>query len=390
MVRRVLLVMQTVISGIVLGILFCSPAFAARISHKVCVDNPSPGWTRCLASIETSDGITPLASKGPIGFSPAVFSAAYGNHATGAMKVAVVGAYDAPNIQQDVATFSRTFGLAALPSCTANSQLSCFSKLDQRGGYQYPAINSSWAVEISMDVETIHGMCPGCRITLVEAMNPSIQNVTAAVDTAVQTGATVVSNSYGGPESSEELQYDGHYRQSGVTMVVSSGDGGYGTSYPAASPGVVAVGGTHLRMNATKTQVLSETAWKDGGSGCSQFEPKPSWQTDTGCPRRSIADVSADADPATGAAIYDSYPSSGHAGWFTVGGTSLAAPIVAGIIAGSGNAANQPAYLYGHASTVLRDIVGGRNGTCAKSIGYFCKTAAGYDGPTGLGVLNNF
>ena len=100
---------------------------------------------------------------------------------------------------------------------------------------------------------------------------------------------------------------------------------------------------------------------------------------------RSIADIAADADPGTGAAIYDSLATSGHSGWFTVGGTSLAAPLVAGIIAASGNTTNQPAALYTNSANVTRDITGGSNGSCAT---YLCKAGAGYDGPTGLGVLS--
>jgi subtilase family serine protease len=393
MMHRLLFAVSKIMASIMIVVIsvfsFGQMVLAAHISRKVCASNPPAGWARCHASFETVDGMTPMASSGPVGYSPAMFRAAYGIQNKSVTRVAVVGAYDAPTIQSDVATFSRTFGLPSLPACTSAGQLSCLEKLNQQGGKQYPSASPSWALEMSMDVESVHGMCPGCRITLVEASSPSMLNLTAAVDTAVATGAKVVSNSYGGPESSGESQYDGHYHHPGVAVVVSSGDDGYGTSYPAAVPWVVAVGGTHLHLNTTGTQVISETAWGGAGSGCSQFEAKPSWQTDAVCTRRSIADIAADADPASGAAIYDSYADNGHSGWFTVGGTSLAAPLVAGMIASSGSSGNQPAYLYTHKGSNVRDIVSGHNGTCAKAISYLCKTTVGYDGPTGLGVLSN-
>jgi subtilase family serine protease len=360
-------------------------ALAATHSRKVCSTSPPAGTARCHAIILTDGGgVEPLTASAPQGYGPAAFRAAYGVRGGSAPHVAAVVAYDAPNIANDLATFSKTFGLPVLPSCKTAVQSGCFEKLNQRGSTSYPATNSSWAVEASLDVESIHGMCPGCRISLVEANSASMTNLSAAVDTALATGAKVVSNSYGGSESTGEAVYDNHYHKAGVAIVASSGDSGYGTNYPAASPYVVAVGGTTLKMNGSR--VTSEVAWDGAGSGCSQYEPKPSWQADKKCVRRSIADVAADADPTTGAAIYDSYPTSGHSGWFTVGGTSLAAPLVAGIIATSGSTGNQPAYLYSNAANVLRDITTGSNGSCAT---YLCKAAAGYDGPTGLGVLSH-
>ncbi len=382
--RRAVLLVTLLIVGSGWG---SSPAFAARAhSRKVCTTNPPAGTARCHAIILTDDsGITPLSTGTPRGYGPANFRAAYGVQSRSNATVGIVAAYDAPTIQADLAAYSRAFGLTILPACGSAAQASCFDKLNQHGTTNYPATNSSWAVETSLDVESVHAMCPGCRINLVEANSASMDDLSAAVDVAVSGGAKVVSNSYGGPESSDERLYDRHYSKAGVTMVVSSGDSGYGTSFPAASPGVVAVGGTTLRMSGSK--VVSEVAWNGAGSGCSQFEPKPSWQHDKNCPSRSLADVAADADPATGAAIYDSYANSGRSGWFTVGGTSLAAPLVAGIIASSGATTNQPAYLYSHTASIIRDISSGNNGRC--TISYFCKALNGYDGPTGLGVLRS-
>ncbi len=373
----------TLLTGGVAFYSLLAPTPAAALSRKVCSAAVTIGTARCHAIILTDGtGVNPSATPTPQGYGPASFKAAYGVSARSAKSVAVITAYDAPNIQTDLATYSRTYGLSTLPSCTSHSQTACFEKVNQTGGVNYPAANSSWAVEASLDVESVHGMCPGCRISLVEASSPSMGNFGAAVDEAIVRGAKIVSNSYGGPESSGEALYDRHYNHPGVTIIASSGDSGYGTNYPAASPAVVAVGGTTLRMNGSR--LLSETAWSGAGSGCSQFEPKPVWQRDKKCPHRSIADISADADPATGAAIYDSYTTNGHSGWFKVGGTSLAAPLVAGILATSGTSTNQPAALYANSS--LRDIVSGSNGICPS---YLCKAGVGYDGPTGLGVLSH-
>jgi subtilase family serine protease len=358
---------------------------AATHSRKVCSAIRSAGTARCHAVILTDySDLTPLVAKAPQGYGPSAFKAAYGAHGTATTHVAVVVAYDAPNIISDLATYSKIFGLPVLQTCTAAVQTACFEKLNQHGSTtSHPATNSSWAVEASLDVETIHGMCPGCRISLVEATSASMTNLAAGVDEAVASGAEIISNSYGGIESSNETAYDNHYARPGITMVVSSGDGGYGATYPAASPAVVAVGGTTLQMS--RARVISEMAWSGAGSGCSSFERKPTWQHDKKCALRSIADVAADADPATGAAVYDSYATSSRSGWFTVGGTSLAAPLVAGMLAATGNTSSQPSTLYNTNSSTVRDITGGTNGTCAS---YLCRAGVGYDGPTGLGVFS--
>ena len=349
--RKVFFVLAVILGlGVVTGTNIGSgKAVAATHSRKVCATSPPAGTARCHAIILTdSSDVAPMAATTPQGYGPAAFKTAYGVRSTTTSHIGIVVAYDAPDITSDQTAFSKAFGLPPLPACTSATQNGCFEKLNQHGGKTYPATNSSWAVETSLDVESAHGMCPGCRITLVEANSASMSNLSAAVDTAVASGAKVVSNSYGGTESTGEAAYDSHYHKTGVTMVASSGDNGYGTDYPAASPYVVAVGGTTLKVSGTR--VVSETAWDGAGSGCSQFEPKPTWQADKKCVRRSVADIAADADPSTGAAIYDSYPTTGHSGWFTVGGTSLAAPLVAGTIAASGTTGNQPAYLYSKAA----------------------------------------
>jgi len=255
--------------------------------------------------------------------------------------------------------------------------------VNQSGLTSYPQQNSGWSLEIALDVEAAHAMCQNCGILLVEANSASYTNLMSAVDRAVLLGAIVVSNSYGSSEFSGETTYDSHFNHPGVAFTVSSGDAGYGTEYPAASRYVTAVGGTSLFLNGDGSY-NHETAWSGAGSGCSSYESKPTWQTDTGCAKRSVADVSAVADPNTGAAVYDTVRYGGQSGWFQVGGTSLAAPVVAAIYALSGNVpAGQTESSLPYGSPInLNDVLTGNNGTCGS---YLCVARVGYDGPTGLG-----
>lgn len=153
---------------------------------------------------------------------------------------------------------------------------------------------------------------------------------------------------------------------------------------------MTAVGGTNLKLNSDGTRA-SETVWSGAGSGCSAYIGKPSWQHDTACSRRTIADVAAVADPATGVAVYDSYGSTGGANWYVFGGTSVAAPIIGGVYALSGNTAGTPASLaYAAPAGSLFDVKSGSNGRCVRGKNttgaYLCTGVAGYDGPTGMGT----
>ncbi|MBW8821972.1 MAG: peptidase S8, partial [Streptomyces sp.] len=209
------------------------------------------------------------------------------------------------------------------------------------------------------------------------------------VNEAVTLGAKFVSNSYGGSESSSDTSYDSSYfNHPGVAITVSAGDEDYGAEYPAASKYVTSVGGTAL-STSSNSRGWTETVWKTSstegtGSGCSSYDAKPSWQTDTGCTKRMIADVSAVADPATGVSVYDSYGVT--AGWYTFGGTSASSPIIAAVyaLAGTPGSSDYPAqYPYKHTSS-LNDVTSGNNGSCSTS--YFCTATSGYDGPTGWGT----
>ncbi|WP_446677759.1 Kelch repeat-containing protein [Streptomyces bauhiniae] len=327
----------------------------------------------------------------PQGFSPVDLRGAYGLPADGGAgaTIAIVDAFDNPNAEADLSVYRAQYGLP--PCTTANG---CFRKADQRGGTDYPAADPGWASEISLDLDMVSAVAPKARILLVEADSATIENLGAAVDQAVALGAKYVSNSYGSnytffPEDPAESAADVHYDHPGIAVVASSGDYGYGVAYPAASPHVTAVGGTTLSRNPAAARGWSESVWDhDGagaGSGCSRYEPKPSFQRDTGCPGRTVADVSAVADPDTGVAVYDSYGDGG--GWGVAGGTSVSAPIIAGVYANAGTpaAGSYPAvYPYADGGTALHDVTTGSNGTCSPA--YLCTAGAGYDGPTGLGT----
>jgi subtilase family serine protease len=277
-----------------------------------------------------------------------------------------------------------------LPQC--NSANPCFQKVNQSGRPgPYPAQNSGWALEIALDVETAHAVCQNCKILLVEANSSSLSDLAGAVNTAVFVGAKIVSNSYGGSEFSSEATVTA-YNHPHVAMTVSSGDSGYGSfGFPAASPYVIAVGGTTLKVGAGNTYG-GETAWSGAGSGCSSYLSAQSWQTaDQNWPltrcgtRRGVADVAADADPNTGASVYDTTRYQGQTGWFKVGGTSLSAPLIAGVYALAGNAStvSYPASIPYGKRTYLHDVTAGSTGNCGTII---CKATTGYDGPTGVGT----
>ncbi|MBS2539792.1 peptidase S8 [Catenulispora sp. NF23] len=291
--------------------------------------------------------------------------------------IAVVDADGYPTAEADLAVYRAQFGL---PACTTAN--GCFRKVDQGGGTSYPPSNADWAGETALDLDMVSAIAPAAHIVLVEAYSNAMTDLGASVNTAVALGAKYVSNSYGTGESAAETPLDADYNHPGVAVVASSGDKGYATQYPASSPYVTAVGGTSLTQSSDSARGWSETTWSGSGSGCSTIEPKPSWQTDTGCAMRSAADVSAVADPGTGVALYDSFSSPG---WLVAGGTSVAAPIIAAVyaVAGTPAAGSYPAsYAYSR-TFALNDITTGSNGSCSPA--YLCTAGPGYDGPTGLG-----
>jgi subtilase family serine protease len=350
-------------------------------SRHACAAPARADLLSCFALVRTDLPIRPADARGtPAGYGPRDLQDAYAlpSSSTGfGLTVAVVDAFDYPSAESDLAIYRAQYGL---PACTTAN--GCFRKVDEHGGTSYPAADPGWSQEAALDIDMVSAICPNCRILLMEATQPSVVDLGTAVNTAVSLGAVAVSNSYGGPENAAETGVDGYFNHRGVAITVSSGDSGYGVEYPASSRYVTAVGGTSL-IRSTTGRGWTESAWKGASSGCSAYESKPSWQTDSGCTRRAVTDVAAVADPATGVAVYDSYRTNG---WQVFGGTSVSAPIIAGVyaLAGVPAAATYPAaYPYSHTSS-LHDITVGSNGTCVLS--YLCTAGVGYDGPTGLGT----
>jgi hypothetical protein len=328
----------------------------------------------------SANALSPDAT--PSGFGPSQLDSAYKLAATGGSgaTVAIVDANNDPNAAADLATYRSQFGL---PACTVAS--GCFRQVNQNGATSpLPANDSGWAGEESLDIDMVSAICPLCKIILVEANSASDANLYAAEDEAVALGAKYVSNSWGGGETSTQTSDDAHFNHTGVAITVSSGDDATGAEYPATSRYVTAVGGTSLRTS-TSTRGWTETAWSDAGSGCSAFDTKPTWQTvTTGCTRRAESDVSAVADPNTGVAVYQTF---GATGWVVYGGTSVSAPIIAGVyaIAGTPAAGTYPAsYPYSHQANLF-DVTSGSNGSCGAPM---CTAGTGWDGPTGLGTPN--
>ena len=365
-----------------------APAGSSGITvARACAAPTRPGMLACLALKRTDVHEGALVSPAlPSGYGPTDLASAYNLPGGGSgQTVAIVDAQDDPNAESDLAGYRSTYGL---PACTTAN--GCFRKINQNGGTSYPSPDTGWAGEISLDVDMVSAVCPNCHILLVEATSASDANLGTAVNQAVAQGAKFVSNSYGGNEDSSVTSSDASYfNHPGVAITVSTGDSDTGAEYPATSQYVTAVGGTSL-TRSSNARGWNETVWKTsstegGGSGCSAYITKPSWQHDTGCSRRMEADVAAVADPATGVSVYQTY---GGNGWSVYGGTSAASPIVASVwaLAGAPNAGDRSAqYPYNHTGS-FNDVTSGNNGTC--SVSYFCNAGPGYDGPTGLGTPN--
>lgn len=363
--------MQWKVLLITLLLISASPASAAT-KTPACVNHT--GQMHCFAKIAKDASGHPLVSSNPFGFGPYDWRKAYGPPGLAAARVGIVVAYGDPVLASDLGRYSSSFGIPNLPPCSSSAQSSCLDLRTQTGAVGVIGSDSGWATETALDAETVHGLCPRCRIEVVAAASASISDLLTAVDQAVTLGSTIVSMSWGGREFITETELESHFTRPDITFIASSGDGGYGTSWPAVSPHILAVGGTSLSFAGS---IAHETAWSGSGSGCSRYEAKPVWQLDTPCKNRSMADISADADPATGAAVY-------HGAWYRVGGTSLAAPIIAGFAATHGGVSLPRVYAL---ARQLRDIETGTNGNCSQIKAYLCRSRVGYDGPTGLGSL---
>ena len=347
--------------------------------------------TSALADMFAESLIEPAAVNHPtpVGLTPAQVKAAYGINqitvpsgqlAGAGQTIAIINAYDNPNIRSDLALFSTTFGLPAANLTIAKQYINGAA----------PRTDSGWAGEIALDVEWAHAIAPGANILLVEANSASLSNLLAAVDYARnQPGVSVISMSWGASEFSGEASYDSHFTtpagHTPITFIAASGDGGAGAMWPAVSTNVIGVGGTTL--NQSSGTYISETAWSGSGGAYSRYIVEPSYQTSvqsTG--RRGSPDVAYDANPNTGFAVYDTVPDGNQTGWFQIGGTSAGAPQWAALIAivnqnrvaaGKSTLSNAPAAIYSLPSADFHDITTGSNGL---------RATAGYDPVTGRGT----
>jgi PKD repeat protein len=341
---------------------------------------PAPGRTA------PAGGGAPASSAAPpMAYTPAYLQQAYdlswlSQSGGSGDTVAIVDAYDDPTAESDLSAYRSFYGL---PACTSAS--GCFRKVNQTGGSTPPAFSDpGWVQEISLDLDAVSAICPNCHILLVEANSSSLSDLNAAMQTAHTLGANQISDSWSATQSSAPA---GTYTFPGVATVAATGDAGYvgpyQDSYPAALPGVTAAGGTTLgpTSGGANPRGFSEGAWIGGGSGCASGIHKPAYQSDTGCHGRSYADLSADADPNTGLAVY------ANGAWYVVGGTSLATPVIAAYYAITGANNSTPQWAYGNAGA-FNDIVSGSNGGCGAKISYICTAGPGYDGPTGVGSIS--
>lgn len=421
----------------------------------------------------------PSPALGEVGYTPAQLHSAYElpEEAPPSQTIALVDAYNDPTAAEDLATYSSEFGL---PPCGGGG---CFTQYNQEGkttGLPFPETTAKlesarksknaeekqraeqaegWGLEISLDIETAHAICQNCHIALVEAKSTSYADLEAAERAAAGLGATEISNSWGGPECVQALVREcvpgtEAFNHPGIVITASAGDDGYLSwtasnssergfaSFPASSPDVIAVGGTRLLLTEAGLWA-QETVWNDGGErngvpdghgagggGCSVVFLAQPWQqnvadwSSVGCrAHRAVADVSADADPYTGVAVRYSRPkeceSEGLPDWCTIGGTSLASPLVASVfaLAGGAGTVEYPAQtLYQNQKlrpASLNDIdvsaTSGSNGRCSQpfndeeepfltgctpeqeatascSLQLICLAHDGYDGPTGVGT----
>jgi hypothetical protein len=404
---------------------------AIQLSTPTQYWHPGPSWPGPRHSFRGGTGNAPVASTPAppgSGYYPVDLQSAYGlaqaasNMTPGstAPTVAIVDAYDDPNASSDLNAYRNSMSGAQDPQtgltdssippvCSASVTTGCstFTKVNQSGGTSYPPGSSGWAEEISLDLDMVSAICPDCNIVLVEANSSSIANLAAAVQEAASFHPAAISNSYGGSEFSTETSLNSVYSAGTATAITAAtGDSGYGAEFPAVSPGVTAVGGTTLSYTGTGSSLAwsPQTVWSGAGSGCSLYEAMPSWQADAGvyslsadCGFREVADVSADANPQTGVAAYDTY---GQSGWLVFGGTSVSTQIIGAtyaLAAAHGTIQPSPAALYPDGSdnatgstpglVPVDSVNAGSNGSCGN---YLCNAGdsltSGFNGPTGLGT----
>ncbi|HKU81537.1 MAG TPA: S8 family serine peptidase [Candidatus Tumulicola sp.] len=379
------------------------PLASANAVHRVCPQARAPGEKECMAlervDLRASDT---RPDAGHQGYGPSDLQSAYSIAGGKSSLVAIVDAYGYPRASADLAAYRSYY---KLPACTTAN--GCLKIRNQTGGTNLPHPDPNWDQEQALDLDMVSAMCPRCKILLVQANSNSGNDLYTAVSEAAKLGAVVISNSYGGSEykgcGGPGEPSDPAFSAPGHIYVASAGDYGGGLGdcggpqQPCSLSTVVCVAGTHL-VRAHDARGWKESAWNDlanygcggscggTGSGCSIVVKKPSWQNDGSCRMRSEADVSAEASVIAPVAVY-------YSGWTAFGGTSVSAPLVAGIYgrAGNGHNGNGPHNLWAnrshlHDQTVGNNLYSPITGGCASSVHYICYAAKGYDGPTGLGT----
>ncbi|MFF4198008.1 hypothetical protein [Nonomuraea sp. NPDC001831] len=374
--------MVKLIAAAAAALLLAGPAVPAQADPARSCPAARAGSAGCLLTARPA--AEAKAAGLPQPFSAADLQQAYrlpSARLGGGQTIAVIVPYHNPNAGNDLAVYRKANGL---PPC--EGEFDCFRQVNQRGGDEPPGTNPDWSLNSSAALDIAAAACPNCRLLLVEADDAGAENLGLAVDQAVRQGATVVTTPYGLPEYAGELAHAAHYAHPGVPVTAPSGDSGFPARtgrqlVPAAYGTVTAVGGTTLYRQAG-ARGWGETAWSGSGSGCSVYVTRPAWQPKGACgAKRTVADTAAVADLRTPVAVYDSYS---YGGWVAVGGTPIAAALVAGVyaLAGNGDLITPGRQLQagkGH----LFDITAGRTGACAAP--ELCNARPGYDGPTGYG-----
>jgi subtilase family serine protease len=347
--------------------------------QRACPQSMNEDWAQCYVLFRTDKIGGDVSGWGPPDLQSAynLPSSTKGSGQT----VAIVDAYDQPNVESDLAMYRSNYGL---PACGSSN--GCFQKVNQLGQPgPYPPPNAGWGLEISLDVEMVSAGCPNCNILLVEGDDNSFKNLGKSENRAIKMGADVISNSYGAAGNYRGWGLARYYTKRHPVILASAGDSGYGPAVPAGLPSVVAVGGTVLRK-ISSGRGWSETVWNGTNSGCNTKQLKPTWQTDKGCNGRTMNDVSA---VSLGVAVYDTYT---YHGWVEVQGTSIASPLLGSMygLAGNGNKLTNAASRFWTPGASLYDITSGSNGTCTPpdKKAYLCTGEVGYDGPTGNGSPN--
>lgn len=385
-----------VLAGLLFASLFAALPAPAQHADQVLIPDTSvedAKDTGIKAHTNHRILISPAGGQGPNGgMTPDQLRGFYGISNASGGAIAIVDAYHYPTALNDFNVFSGQFNLPVETSANPLNPANGVFQVVYAPGTQ-PKTDGGWAQEAALDIEWAHAMAPQAKIYLVEAASASFPDLLAAVDTASSLpGVSQVSMSWGGNEFSSEASNDSHFTNPNVAFFASSGDKGGFTNYPSVSANVIAVGGTSVATSSSGG-FSGETGWSGSGGGTSSYITKPGYQSMLSASRRAVPDVSADADPSTGVAVYDSTVYQRYSGWMVFGGTSVSSPCVAGMVNAAGvnvrvngamSSAQVLAQIYGNldnsgnlATTNFRDIT---KGSAGKN-----KCQAGWDAVTGVG-----